>query len=138
MSRRTFQVSPSTHLGVAMGGHTSRPKYENSCVLSNAGGECSMGVAAMDPVNERLGAGAGYGATGQLPGVRRTLTKVSNRRPFPAMSPLSRPLQADRRVNRAGVWASTWRYTTMGNGYAMGYNGRANGRQWPMGYKNCV
>jgi hypothetical protein len=62
MSRGTFQVSPSTHLGVVMGGHTSQPKYENSCVLSNAGGECRMGVAAMDPVNERLGAGTGYGA----------------------------------------------------------------------------
>jgi hypothetical protein len=46
MSPRTIEVSPSTHLGVAMGGHTSRPKYENSCVLSNACGKCRMGVAA--------------------------------------------------------------------------------------------
>jgi hypothetical protein len=69
MSQSMFQVSPSTHLGVAMGGHISRPKYENSCVLSNACGKCHMGVAAMDLINERLGAGARYGATGQLPGV---------------------------------------------------------------------
>jgi hypothetical protein len=47
-----------------------------------------MGVAATDPVNERRGADAGYGATGRLPGVQRTLTKVSNRRRFPAMPPL--------------------------------------------------
>jgi hypothetical protein len=130
MSRRTFQVSPSTHLGVAMGGHTSGPKYENSCVLSNAGGECRMGVADVDPVNKQLGAGAGYGATGRL-------TKVSNRRRFPAMSPVSRPLQAGRCVNCAGVGGYTWRSTTMGKRLsAMGYNGRTNGRQWPMGYKN--
>jgi hypothetical protein len=139
MSRRMFQVSPSTHLGAAMGGHTSRPKYENSCVLSNAGGECRMGVAAGDLVNKRLGAGAGYGATGRLPGVQRALTKVSNRRRFPAMSPLSRPLQAGRFGHRAGVWAFTWRSKTMGKLLsAMGYNGQTNGRQWPMGYKNGV
>jgi hypothetical protein len=94
MSRRTFQVSPSTHLGVAMGGHTSGPKYENSCVLSNAGGKCRMGVTAMDLVDEQRGAGTGYGATGRLPGVQRTLTKVSNCRHFPAMSPLSRHVAA--------------------------------------------
>jgi hypothetical protein len=110
-------------VGVAMGGHTSQPKYENSCVLSNACGECRMGVAAMDPVNERRGAGAGYGATGRLPGVQRMSTKVSNRRRFPAMSPLSHPLQAGRCVNSAGVWASTWRSTTMGKRLH-------NGLQW--------
>jgi hypothetical protein len=139
MSRRTFQVSPSTHLGVAMGGHTSGPKYENSCVLSNAGGKCRMGVTAMDLVDEQRGAGTGYGATGRLPGVQRTLTKVSNCRRFPAMSPLSRPLQAGRQVNSAGVCASPWRSTTMGKRLStMGYIGRSKGKQWPMGYKNCV
>jgi hypothetical protein len=42
-----------------MGDHTLRPKYENSCVLINARGECPMCVAATDRVNERQGAGPG-------------------------------------------------------------------------------
>jgi hypothetical protein len=112
MSRSMFQVSASTHLGVAMGGHTLGPKYENSCVLSNAGGKCRMGVTAMDLVDEQRGAGTGYGATGRLPGVQRTLTKVSNCRHFPAMSPLSRPFQAGRQVCRPPGGRRRWE-----NGY---------------------
>jgi hypothetical protein len=98
-----------------------------------------MGVSAMDPVNEQLGAGTGYGATGRLPGVQRTLTKVSNRCCFPAMSPFSCPLPAGRCVNCAGVGPYTWRLTTMGKRLSgMGYDEQTNGRQWPMGYKNGV
>jgi hypothetical protein len=85
-----------------MGGHTLRPKYENSCVLSNADGECRMCVTVTDRVNERRGAGGGYGATGRPPGVQWMLTKVSNRRRLPAMPPLSRHLQAGRCVS---IWA---------------------------------
>jgi hypothetical protein len=83
-----------------------------------------MGVgAAMDRVNERREAGAGYGVTSRLPGLQRTLTNVSNRRRFPAMSPLSRPLQAGRSVNSAEVWSSTWRSTTMGKRLRNGVQG---------------
>jgi hypothetical protein len=62
-----------------MGDHTSRPKYGNNCVLSNAHGVCHMRVAAMDRGHAWFDAGPGKGATGRHSCVQRTLTKVSNR-----------------------------------------------------------
>jgi hypothetical protein len=50
-------------------------------------------------------------------GVQRTLTKVFNRRRFPAMPPLSRTLAGWSVCvdsgNSAGAWSSTWRSTKM-------------------------